>query len=150
MVLTVKKVVADEKNKRQFENLGIIAGASLTVLSQVGGGVIVKVRASRLALDRGLAMKISYKTGNKTYLKGIIMEKKLNEFKPGERGVVLRIDGEGKIRRRLFDMGVTPGAEIVLRKLAPLGDPVEVTLRGYELTLRKAEASCVMMEVKHA
>ena len=78
------------------------------------------------------------------------MEKKLNEFKPGERGVVLRIDGEGKIRRRLFDMGVTPGAEIVLRKLAPLGDPVEVTLRGYELTLRKAEASCVVMEVSNA
>ena len=78
------------------------------------------------------------------------MEKKLSEFVPGERGVVVRIEGEGKIRRRLFDMGVTPGADIVLRKLAPLGDPVEVTLRGYELTLRKSEAECVRMEVKHA
>ena len=47
------------------------------------------------------------------------MEKKLNEFVPGEKGVVRRIEGEGKIRRRLFDMGVTPGAEIMLRKLAP-------------------------------
>lgn len=75
------------------------------------------------------------------------MEKKLNEFSPGQRGVVLRIAGEGSIRRRLFDMGVTPGADITLRKLAPLGDPVEVTLRGYELTLRKSEASCVVMEV---
>ena len=61
-----------------------------------------------------------------------------------------RIEGEGKIRRRLFDMGVTPGAEIYLRKLAPLGDPVEVTLRGYELTLRKSEAACVVMEVNNA
>ncbi len=78
------------------------------------------------------------------------MEKKLNEFIPGEKGVVKRILGEGKIRRRLFDMGVTPGADIVLRKLAPLGDPVEVTLRGYELTLRKAEAECVVMEVADA
>ena len=78
------------------------------------------------------------------------MEKRLNEFIPGEKGVVKRILGEGKIRRRLFDMGVTPGADIVLRKLAPLGDPVEVTLRGYELTLRKAEAECVVMEVEHA
>lgn len=78
------------------------------------------------------------------------MEKKLNEFIPGERGIVVRIEGEGRIRRRLFDMGVTPGADIVLRKLAPLGDPVEVTLRGYELTLRKSEAECVRMEVKHA
>ncbi|HIY77701.1 MAG TPA: ferrous iron transport protein A [Candidatus Borkfalkia excrementavium] len=78
------------------------------------------------------------------------MEKKLNEFVPGEKGVVRRIEGEGKIRRRLFDMGVTPGAEIMLRKLAPLGDPVEVNLRGYELTLRKSEASCVIMEVNNA
>lgn len=76
------------------------------------------------------------------------MEKKLNEFVPGERGIVKRIEGEGKIRRRLFDMGVTSGADITLRKLAPLGDPVEVNLRGYELTLRKSEASCVVMEVK--
>ena len=73
------------------------------------------------------------------------MEKKLNEFSVGERGVVVRIEGEGQVYRRLLDMGITPGAEIVLRKLAPLGDPVEVTLRGYELTLRKAEAASVVM-----
>ena len=78
------------------------------------------------------------------------MEKKLNEFKPGEGGVVRRIEGEGRIRRRLFDMGVTPGAAVTLRKFAPLGDPVEVNLRGYELSLRKAEAACVVMEVDHA
>lgn len=76
------------------------------------------------------------------------MEKKLNEFTVGESGTVIRIEGDTKIRRRLYDMGVTPDAVIYLRKLAPLGDPVEVTLRGYELTLRKAEASCVIMNVK--
>ena len=65
----------------------------------------------------------------------------------GERGVVSSVGGEGKMRRRLFDMGVTPGAEIMLRKKAPLGDPVEVSIRGYELTLRKTEAACVLMEV---
>ena len=73
------------------------------------------------------------------------MEKKLNEFSVGEHGAVVRIEGEGQVYRRLLDMGITPGAEIVLRKLAPLGDPVEVTLRGYELTLRKAEAASVVM-----
>lgn len=78
------------------------------------------------------------------------MQKKLNEFSVGEKGTVVRIEGEGKIRRRLFDMGVTPGAEIYLRKLAPFGDPLEVTVRGYELTLRKAEAACVAMEVNNA
>lgn len=75
------------------------------------------------------------------------MEKKLSEFKAGESGEVKRIDGEGQIRRRIFDMGVTPGAQIRLKKVAPLGDPVEVTVRGYELTLRKSEAACVVMEV---
>ena len=56
------------------------------------------------------------------------------------------MNGEGRIRRRLFDMGVTPGAEISVKKVAPLGDPIEVTLRGYELTLRKSEAACVATE----
>ena len=73
--------------------------------------------------------------------------KLLSEFAVGERGSVKAVSGEGKMRRRLFDMGVTPGAEIFLRKKAPLGDPLEVTIRGYELTLRKTEAACVEMEV---
>ena len=76
------------------------------------------------------------------------MEKKLSEFQIGEKGIVKTVAGEGKIRRRLFDMGVTPGAEVYLRKKAPLGDPLEVTIRGYELTLRKTEAECVAMEVQ--
>ena len=76
------------------------------------------------------------------------MTKSLEEFVPGEKGVITTVAGEGRIRRRLFDMGVTPGAEVVMRKKAPLGDPIEITLRGYELTLRKTEAACVTMEVK--
>ena len=76
------------------------------------------------------------------------MKKTLETFVVGGRGVVSTVGGEGKIRRRLFDMGVTPGAEIMLRKKAPLGDPIEVSIRGYELTLRKTEAACVTMEVK--
>jgi Fe2+ transport system protein FeoA len=74
------------------------------------------------------------------------MAKVLAELGIGERCVVVKVNGEGAIRRRLFDMGVTPGTEILLRKKAPLGDPLEIKIRGYELTLRKAEASCV--EVK--
>ena len=75
------------------------------------------------------------------------MEKTLDNFIVGEKGVVKHVGGEGNIKRRLFDMGITPGAEIHMRKKAPLGDPIEVTLRGYELTLRKTEAVCVNMEV---
>ena len=74
--------------------------------------------------------------------------KLLSEFAVGEKGVIKTVSGEGRLRRRLFDMGVTPGAEVLLRKKAPLGDPIEVTIRGYELTLRKTEAELVTMEVK--
>ena len=76
------------------------------------------------------------------------MEKYLSDFAVGETGDIKSVAGEGKIRRRLFDMGVTPGAFVTLRKKAPLGDPVELNIRGYELSLRKAEAACVLTEVK--
>ena len=76
------------------------------------------------------------------------MLKRLDEFKIGETGLIKKVEGEGRLRRRLFDMGVTPGAKVYLRKKAPLGDPLEVTIRGYELTLRKSEACLVVLEVK--
>ena len=75
------------------------------------------------------------------------MIKTLNLFKIGESGVIVKVGGEGRVRRRLFDMGLTPGAEVYLRKVAPMGDPLEVTLRGYELSLRKDEAQWVELEV---
>ncbi|MDY4186812.1 MAG: ferrous iron transport protein A [Candidatus Borkfalkiaceae bacterium] len=75
------------------------------------------------------------------------MQKTLDTFEIGEKGLVKAVAGEGKIKRRLFDMGITPGAEIFMRKKAPLGDPIEVTVRGYELTLRKTEAACVSLEL---
>lgn len=56
---------------------------------------------------------------------------------------VVKIHGEGAYKRRIMDMGITKGSEIFIRKVAPLGDPVEVTIRGYELSLRKADAECV-------
>jgi len=77
-----------------------------------------------------------------------MISKKLSEFRIEEIGIVKKVNGEGKIRRRLFDMGITPGCEIYLRKKAPLGDPIEISLRGYELTLRKSEAELVVMEIK--
>ena len=76
------------------------------------------------------------------------MTKLLSEFTVGESGKIVSVNGEGKIRRRLFYMGVTPAAELTMKKKAPLGDPIEITIRGYELTLRKTEAACVEVEVK--
>ena len=78
------------------------------------------------------------------------MLKTLDQFKIGETGRITQVTGEGRLRRRLFDMGVTPGATVYLRKKAPLGDPLEVTIRGYELTLRKSEAELVILEMEEA
>ena len=76
------------------------------------------------------------------------MLKKLDKIEKGETGLVRSVEGDGKVRRRLFDMGVTPGAKVTLRKKAPLGDPIEITIRGYELSLRKAEAELINIEVE--
>ena len=78
------------------------------------------------------------------------MLKKLDKIEKGETGLVKNVEGDGKVRRRLFDMGVTPGAKVTLRKKAPMGDPIEITIRGYELSLRKAEACLVNIEVEDA
>ena len=69
--------------------------------------------------------------------------KLLSQLSIGESATVIAVNGEGAIRRRLFDMGITPGVDVYLRKKAPWGDPIEISLRGYELTLRKAEAALV-------
>lgn len=72
--------------------------------------------------------------------------KTLREAKIGETVKVAKLHGEGAIKRRIMDMGITKGTEVYVRKVAPLGDPVEVTVRGYELSLRKADAE--MIEVQ--
>lgn len=67
----------------------------------------------------------------------------LKEAKIGETVTVSRLNGEGAVKRRIMDMGITRGVEIYIRKVAPLGDPVEVTVRGYELSLRRADAEMI-------
>lgn len=72
--------------------------------------------------------------------------KTLKDAKVGETVKVTKLTGEGAIKRRIMDMGITKGVDIYVRKVAPLGDPVEVTVRGYELSLRKADADIIMVE----
>ncbi len=72
--------------------------------------------------------------------------KTLKEAKIGETVKVLKLHGEGAVKRRIMDMGITKGTNIYVRKVAPLGDPVEVTVRGYELSLRKADAEMIEVE----
>ncbi len=72
--------------------------------------------------------------------------KTLRDAKPGDTVTVHKLHGEGAIKRRIMDMGITAGTQVFLRKLAPLGDPIEVTVRGYELSLRKQDAE--MIEIR--
>lgn len=76
------------------------------------------------------------------------MQITLDKLKINKKGTIVAVKGQGVTRRRLFDMGVTPGALVTLIKLAPLGDPLEINIRNYELTLRKDEAKNVILEVE--
>ena len=69
----------------------------------------------------------------------------LREVKIGETVTVTRLTGDGPVKRRIMDMGITKGVQIFVRKVAPLGDPVEITVRGYELSLRKADAGMILV-----
>lgn len=72
--------------------------------------------------------------------------KSLKDVKVGETATVVKLHGEGATKRRIMDMGITKGVSVAVRKVAPLGDPVEVTVRGYELSLRKADADMIEVE----
>ena len=75
------------------------------------------------------------------------MLKTVDRLRPGEKGFVTGLGSTGAVRRHIIDMGITPGAVIVMRKTAPMGDPIEINVRGYELSIRKSEAQNIRVEV---
>ncbi len=76
------------------------------------------------------------------------MEKTVNELKIGEKAIVTGLGCSGALRRRIIDMGITPGAVIIMRKAAPMGDPIEINVRGYELSIRRSEAKEITVETQ--
>ena len=72
--------------------------------------------------------------------------KTLKDIAPGKSATVVRLHGEGAVKRRIMDMGITQGVNVSVRKVAPLGDPIELTVRGYELSIRKEDASAIEVE----
>ena len=73
-------------------------------------------------------------------------ERTLRDVRIGDTATVRRLKGEGALKRRIMDMGITKGTDVFVRKVAPLGDPIEVTVRGYELSLRKSEAESILVQ----
>ena len=119
---SIVRVGGNEETKRFLENLGFVAGSEVKVISSNEGNIIAQIKESR--------------NGRMT----------LRDVKVDQTVSVVKLHGEGATKRRIMDMGITKGTSIYVRKVAPLGDPVEVTVRGYELSLRKADAE--MIEVK--
>ncbi|WP_312681558.1 ferrous iron transport protein A [Lactococcus taiwanensis] len=129
----IDKIVGKDQGK--LRELGLITDREISLLSNDGENAILKIAEQRLAL-------------NSHYLKQIFVKKErsseeiigLSHLQVGQSGVVRLIDATGEIKRRLMDMGITRGTIISIHKLAPLGDPIELRLRGYALSLRKIDA----------
>ena len=134
----VVSVDLPETDKRHLANLGVAVGREVKIVSQTKDSAIVMLRGSRLALDQLILSRVTIapvEEGLETL--------PLSELAVGEQAVVVAIHALAEAKRRLMDMGITRHTQVYLRKVAPLGDPIEINLRGYELTLRKSEAQLI-------
>ena len=121
-----------------LSNLGLAAGETIEVVTKTKNSAIIIVKGSRLAFDDSILDKIDLAPAEED-------QKKipLSELPVGHSAIVTDIFSANETKRRLMDMGITKRTRVLLRKVAPLGDPLEISLRGYELTLRKSEAQMI-------
>ena len=119
-----------------LSHLGVTPGETLEIVTKTKDSAILIIKGSRLAFDASILEKIDITPLEHTALP-------LSELSVGESAIVVDIFAINEAKRRLMDMGITKRTKIYLRKVAPLGDPIEITLRGYELTLRKSEAQMI-------
>ena len=124
-----------------LSNLGLAAGETIEVVTKTKNSAIIIVKGSRLAFDASILDKIELAPAEEDQEKI-----PLSELPVGRSAIVTDIFSANETKRRLMDMGITKGIEIYVRKVAPLGDPVEINIRGYELTLRKFDAEMVIVE----
>ena len=147
--VTIRRISGKDEVRLQLAELGFVVGSEVTVVNEIAGNLIVQVKQSRLALDKTMATA-SWRTEAAPsrccmkYCKGgTSTMKTLKDVKVGETATVARLHGEGPVKRRIMDMGITKGVQIDVRKVAPLGDPMELTVRNYELSVRKADAEMI-------
>lgn len=142
LVYQIVKIQTKESVKNHLQNLGIIPGTKIVVVNLSGENAILLLKNNRIAVNRELLVQIFVKKPDS------IAESwtSLDQLTVGESATVVALHGQGAVKRRLMDMGVTKNVRVAIRKLAPLGDPIEITLRGYELTLRKKEAELILVQ----
>ena len=124
-----------------LSNLGLAAGETIEVVTKTKNSAIIIVKGSRLAFDASILDKIDLAPAEEDQEKI-----PLSELPVGRSAIVTDIFSANETKRRLMDMGFTKGCKVFVRKVAPLGDPVEVTIRGYELSVRKADAENIEVE----
>ncbi|MCB5020877.1 ferrous iron transport protein A [Streptococcus mutans] len=135
---TVVSINLPEDSVRYLSNLGLKVGSRLELISKTKSSAIVMLKSSRLAFDDSILSKIDVSESQET-----VETLPLSELEVGQFAYIDNIFAVNEAKRRLMDMGLTRHTKIYLRKVAPLGDPIEISLRGYELTLRKSEAQMI-------
>ena len=135
---TVVSINLPEDSVRHLSNLGLKVGSRLELISKTKSSAIVMLKSSRLAFDESILSKIDVSESQET-----VETLPLSELEVGQFAYIDNIFAVNEAKRRLMDMGLTRHTKIYLRKVAPLGDPIEISLRGYELTLRKSEAQMI-------
>ena len=114
--VTIRKITGKDEVRQHLAELGFVVDGSVTVVSEIAGNLILQVKESR------------------------------KDAKVGGSVRVKKLYGEGPVKRRIMDMGITKGVDLHVRKVAPLGDPMELNVRGYELSVRKADAEMIEVE----
>lgn len=140
-VVQVDEMKLENDLKHRLQDLGMIVGSKVAVVNQSGDNGIILLHNTRLALSQSLLKQIFVKDlteDQETWVS-------LDQLSAGEQGVVVNVHGTGAVKRRLMDMGLTKGTQVKVVKLAPLGDPIELRVRGYELSLRKNESEMVVV-----
>lgn len=141
-IYIIKECLVSEDIRKHLVHLGIKPEQEIRLISKTKDNAILQIKASRIALDKALieSIVLSAKEEEEYILN-------LADVPIGSTVKVINICTTGLLRRRLMDMGITKHTQLFLKKVAPLGDPLEITLRGYELTLRKSEAQMIQVQM---
>lgn len=140
-LMEVVQITIPNPTKQRLVSMGLTEGAKVAVFSKNPHNAILLLEKTRIGIDNDLLQQIFVKEIDTQKLEWTT----LDQLKAGQQTSVINIHGQGPIKRRLMDMGITKGTPLEVIKLAPLGDPIEIKIRGYNLTLRKDEAQLVLV-----
>ena len=137
--LRIKAVGGNASVRRHLGDMGFVEGAEVTVIAEMAGSLIIGVHETRGPEPRARAENFGLTKEGESM-------KTLKDVKIGACAKIVRLHGVGAVRRRILDMGLVKGTEVTVCKVAPAGDPIELTVRGYELSIRKDEAATIEVD----